>query len=216
MNAAALELDESHVNQEIGDVVATEGGKLRVGTTRGTYDARRAFSCLVEPAEGDRVLVAVSDAGAAWVLAVLERTADGPTVLRNEGDLQLRVDEGRLSLSATEGVDVVTPQTLKLLGKAVEMTAREGKAVIDKLALFGEEGHLDVKRVKGFFDLFDSVAERVSQRVQRSYRFVEELDVTRAKQVDVRAEDNVSVRGKNTLVSAELLVKMDAEQIHLG
>lgn len=216
MNAAALELDESHVTQELGDVVATDGG-IRVATTGGTYDARRAVSCLVEPRDGDRVIVATSQSGAAWVLAVLERTStDAPTVLQHEGDLQLRVDDGKLSLTATEGVDLVTPKTLKLLGQVVEMSARQGKAVIDELALFSESGHLDVKRVKGFFDLVDSVAERVSQRVKRSYRFVEELDVTRAKQVDVRAEDNVSVRGKNTLVSAELLVKMDAEQIHLG
>jgi hypothetical protein len=38
----------------------------------------------------------------------------------------------------------------------------------------------------------------------------------RARQIDYVAEKNVSVRGHNTLLTAEQLVKLDGEQVHLG
>jgi len=63
---------------------------------------------------------------------------------------------------------------------------------------------------------FDSVVERLSQRVRRSYRKVEELEQVHAQQLDYVATKNVSVRGHNTLLTAEELVKLDGEQVHLG
>lgn len=216
MNAAALTLDESQVIQEIGDVVAAGSGSLRVATAKGAYEARRAFSCLVEPIVGDRVIVATSSAGEAFVLAVLERESDAPATLKVDGDLDVQVPAGRLKIVASEGMDLVSRAAMRLVGKDLELHARRGKAFFDSVALLGDAADVSIQRLKGVYGLVDNVAERVSQKLKRSYRFIEEMDVTRAKQVDLRAEDNVHLRGKNTLMSAEVLVKMDAEQIHLG
>jgi hypothetical protein len=65
-------------------------------------------------------------------------------------------------------------------------------------------------------DSCDSVFDRLLQRVKRSYRFVEEHDQVRAAQIDYVAQNNASLRGENTLITAKDLVKVDGEQIHLG
>ena len=62
----------------------------------------------------------------------------------------------------------------------------------------------------------DSVTERWTQKTKRSYRFVEEMDITRAQEIDTRASGTLSMRGKNAITTAEELVKMDGRQIHLG
>jgi Protein of unknown function (DUF3540) len=51
----------------------------------------------------------------------------------------------------------------------------------------------------------------------RSYRTVTEMDQLRAERIDhVAAEQAMNLRGKDTLMTAERLVKVDGEQIHMG
>lgn len=216
MEAVAAKLDVDAVVQEVG-VVADDcdARDLAVLTSHGRYRASVAFSCLVEPSPGDCVLLATTLGGEAFVLAVLERSSEAPAVMRVDRDIQLRAD-GRFRVAATEGVDLTTPKEMNLVSGELSVRAKQGRFAIDALTHLGRMAHVDVEQVKGFFQIVDHVAERIPQTVKRSYRFVEELDVTRANQVDVRAEGNVNVRGRNTVVSAEQLVKMDAEQIHLG
>ena len=62
----------------------------------------------------------------------------------------------------------------------------------------------------------DAAIERVTHKLKRSYRIVEEVDCVRSREMDYRATNNVSIRGKNALVTAEELVKLDGSQIHVG
>ena len=65
-------------------------------------------------------------------------------------------------------------------------------------------------------ETLDSVLDRFSQRVKRSYRTVEETDQLKAERIDYTASSTMSLHGENALVTAEQLVKVDGEQIHLG
>ncbi|MCZ7681708.1 MAG: DUF3540 domain-containing protein [Sandaracinaceae bacterium] len=56
--------------------------------------------------------------------------------------------------------------------------------------------------------------QRLSQRVKRAYRFVEEMDVTRAGSIDYRADDVASLRARHTVMAADEQVKVDGKQIH--
>ena len=47
-------------------------------------------------------------------------------------------------------------------------------------------------------------------------RTVEGLDQVKAEQIDYAAQKTASMRGENTLVTAEELVKVDGAQIHVG
>jgi hypothetical protein len=60
------------------------------------------------------------------------------------------------------------------------------------------------------------VLERVLSRVQRSYRVVEEVEQFSGRHLDYQVSENLSLRGKNSLITAEELVKLDAKQLHLG
>lgn len=74
----------------------------------------------------------------------------------------------------------------------------------------------DVERVDAIFGKVEAVIERVLQRVKRSYRFVEETEQVRAERIDIAAESSMNLHAHDTMVTADGLVKVDAEQIQLG
>src|SRR5271166_5467761 len=94
-----------HVVHETGLVVALqEDGSVRVRTTSGEHEARRAVSCLVAAEVDDVVLLARTPLEGSFVLAVLRRDSDAATTIAVGGDLDVRLPSGRLRFAAQEGV----------------------------------------------------------------------------------------------------------------
>ncbi|HEY4116937.1 MAG TPA: DUF3540 domain-containing protein [Byssovorax sp.] len=202
---------------ETARVVALEGGALHVRLAGGEIvEAARGASCLVAPEEGDLVLAARSRREGAFVVAVLRRESDAPTTLALDGDVDLRLASGRLRIAAQDGVDLVTPRAVAVSAGTLDVNAVEARVAVQALALVSDAVRAEVDRVKLLASRVDSVIERVSQRVKRAYRRVEESDHVRAERIDYRAEKTMSLHAEHALVTADELVKMDAEQIHLG
>jgi hypothetical protein len=212
----AIEQQHGDLSQEIGTVTAAAGCTFTVSAASGDHEARRAVSCLVAPEVGDEVLLAAAQDGRAWILAVLERREGAPVKLETDGDLAVRLRKGRFSVSAQEGIDLATAGEMTQAAGRLHVTAAEAGIRLDRLSYLGRLAHAEIERVKVFAGSLDAVLDRFWQKVKRSYRFVEEVDHLRAEQIDYAAEKNAHLRGRNALVTAEQLVKVDAEQIHLG
>jgi hypothetical protein len=150
------------------------------------------------------------------VLAVLEREAGAPAILSTEGDLEIRQRRGRVSIAAQEGIDLVAAKDVSVTSSGVNVHASEGSVVLQSLSFVGSAVLAQVDRVKLLAETFDAVLDRFSQKVKRSYRTVEETDQVRAERIDYTATSTMSLHGENTLMTAEQLVKVDGEQIHLG
>ncbi|MDY7224857.1 DUF3540 domain-containing protein [Hyalangium rubrum] len=217
MRQLARVREQKEAFQESGTVMETgDGGALTVRTESGMYGARRAFSCLVEPMVGDVVLLSGLPGGQCYVLAVLERESDAPARLVSEGNLEVRLPRGRFVVAAQEGVDLVSAQEVSVTAGGVRVHATEGNVVVRQLSVLGAFVRAEFDRIKVMAESCDSVFDRMLQRVKRSYRFVEEHDQVRAAQIDYVAQNNASLRGENTLITAKDLIKVDGEQIHLG
>lgn len=205
----------SDVIHAAGTVVRCEGRAFVIRTERGDFTAKRAVSCLLEPATGDLVLLAASE-GAAWVLSVLERDDMRDAALVLDGNLAIKLCTGRLEVIAQEGVKVVTGKEVSLVAGTVDVNAVEGNVALERMSFFSSFVQAEMERVKVLASTFDSVVDRIYQRVARSYRVVSELDQVKAERIDYAARKTTALRGENTLISAEQLVKVDGEQIHLG
>ena len=216
--------------QVMGTLIRVEGTTFVVRTSQGEVRAHRAVSCLVEPELHDFVLVAAMprEPGlppaatpmpekplAGYVLAVLERQSPNASIAC-EGDLELKLRQGRFRVAAREGIDLVSPKDVQLVSAEVGIHATVGKIVVTELVALGSRAVAELTNIKLKGSIFDKVFDRVSERVQRSFRIVEEIDQLKAKQIDHLAEETLSLRSANTVVTAKDLVKVDGEQIHFG
>lgn len=217
MQNLAKKLDTKEASQLAGYVVRASGPALTVRVDDGVeYEAKRATSCLLDPVLGDHVLMAVLGDGRAFVLAVLERTEEGPATASFDRDLTLRVPNGQVNLVAKEGVGIISTGDVSIVGAAIDMKAVEGRISVERLAVLGKQLLAEAGSVKLVAGALDSVLDRWVQKVKRAYRTVEELDQLRAKRVDIAAEKSMHLHAENALVTAAELVKLDGEHIHLG
>jgi hypothetical protein len=203
------------VEHTTGRVVRLEPRALIVRTGLGELRARRAVSCLLEPELDDLVLLASMNTGESYVLAVLEREGDQPSRLRFEHDVDLRTS-GQLAFSAEKGLRLSTNGALGLIGRSLEAVAREGTLLVRSLSMKSESVHAETGKLKLLAAAVDSAVERLTASFGNVYRRVEGLEQLRAGQVHVRVDGNLDLRGQNALVTAERLVKVNAEQVHMG
>jgi Protein of unknown function (DUF3540) len=190
-----------------------QGWSVDVGAR--ALHARRAIGCLLEPVEGDRVLVALLQ-DEAWVLSVLERDGAVTSRLSAPGDMELVAREGKLRIHSKEGIDLGTPGPARITAGRVEVTALTAKMLVRQLHALGERAISEFTKVEVVAESVDTLADRVRQRAKRVMRFVEGLDQLRAGHVDTRAEGLVRTHAADQVVTADGLVKVDAKQVHIG
>ena len=90
------------VFHEYGTVVEVKDRHTYViETSSGTYHARRAVSCLVEPVKGDEVLFAGPQSGDLYVLAILERESGEALEVSPHGDMVIKLSDGRFVIAAS-------------------------------------------------------------------------------------------------------------------
>jgi hypothetical protein len=212
---AARKLANVETYLEAGRVERMADEVIEVRLANGTCRARRAKSCLVAPDLGDRVLCAIATEDA-HVLAVLDGREDAPTRLTADGDLQIQSRDGRVTVGGTAGVALVSGSEVSVTAGSVHVRAPKGSIAIDDLGFLGKVVQAQVTKVALVAKEIDTVADRLAQRVKRSFRFVEEMDQTRAGTIDLRAQNLVGIRGENAVISARVLAKVDGEQIHIG
>jgi len=186
---------------------------VRVGDAE--LRAMVATSCLVVPQAGDRVLVAMPE-GECYVLAVLRREAGAVRRIATDGDLELSAPKGKVVVASGEGIDLLTPKETSVVTGNLNLHAGDATAVLERLSYLGTAVRAEVGKLRVVAAELDGLFERSLQRIKRAYRFVEEIDQTRARQIDVTAETSVRVHAGNTVMTADELVKIDGSQVHIG
>jgi hypothetical protein len=213
---ANRQVDPASIALQYGKVLEKEGeGCFLLETAGGTVKARRAVSCLVEPGVKDLALFSLDEFGRAYVLSVLEREGEGPVALTFEGDVELKALAGRVRIAGQEGVDIATAE-LNLVSGRLNVNAAEAQMSVPRLHFFGSFLEGQVERIKLIGETCDSVFERVSQRVQRSYRWVAELDQLRAGHLNYIVKKLMNLRGQYTVMTAEKDVRIDGDKILMG
>jgi Protein of unknown function (DUF3540) len=177
--------------------------------------ARVAVSCLVYPEPGD--LVGISQhGGRMWVVAVLERPSGAPLRLLSQEDIAIVSARGSVSVIAADGVAIDAGGRTLVSAREIDLHASAGRFVIDELQQIGRRAWLLVDKIRSVGEVVETFAEHVLTRARRGTRFIEESDQLRAGSVDHRAEGLLQLRAHTALVTADALVRMDAEQIHMG
>jgi hypothetical protein len=185
---------------EPAEVTAREGERLTILRHGAQEAAQRAFSCLVEPEPGDLVLVGRAEAET-YILAVLARRGAAP--------MRVAMPDGA-SIAAEPGA------RLRIAAGTLQMEAEATQIATQGLDVTAGRADVRLGRVGILAEAIETIAQRVVARLRRSYRFIEETEQVRARDIDQRASGHMHIRGDATTVQGTALVKLQADQIHLG
>lgn len=215
MSNPAHDLSTDEVMHSYATVLSA-GESLLVRYESGLSRARKAVSCVVEPAVGDRVLITSDSRGETYIVAVLARTGAAPIRMSVDGDLSLEARGGKLSLVAGAGLELGTSGSVEIVSKSLDIHSVNGNVSIMRLSFIGSFLHARIETIRVVAEAFHSLIEAIHQQARRVFRRVDEIEQLKARHLDYRADEGISMHGKYLLVTAAQVVKVDGEQIQLG
>jgi hypothetical protein len=196
-------------------LIARNGRDAQIVRDGRISDARVAFGCIVQPEPGDRVQTAMAD-GTIWVTSVLERSSDVPMRLWAEGDVAIVSMRGDVSLMAARTLNLDAGERARLAAAEIDLHAGVARFVLDELVQVGRRASLMVGKIRYVGEMIETIAEHVLTRARRSSRFVEDSDQLRAGDIDHRADSTLQMRAETMFMTADKVVRVDADQIHMG
>ncbi len=202
--------------QEFGDIVALQGDTYVISTQSGRYSAKKSTSCLITPEAGARVLMVADPTGECYILAVLEPGSSQKCSIQFDGDTELVAKSGQIHIAAQKGIDLTTAKDISLVSSGMKLHTQNATISISRMTYMGTTLFAQIDKIKTLATAVDATIKRLTQRLTRSYRNVEEQDQLKAGQIDYSAENTLSVHGKYSLFTAKKDVKIDGKMIHMG
>lgn len=206
----------ANAEQAYAKVVSQADTFYSVETESGLYRVRRAVSCVVQPEVNDLVLVSLSSLGGGYILAVLEREQGAKATLSFDADVDIKTDEGSLSIASKQGIDLASPQEINLVSSSLGISSSKGEINIGRLSFLGNFFEGSLETVKLLARAFDSITDRFFRRTKRSYRFVEDTDQVKTGSINYIADKSLMLRGTFAQMTAKEDVHIDAERINIG
>ncbi|HRL20522.1 MAG TPA: DUF3540 domain-containing protein [Alcaligenes sp.] len=172
-----------------------ESGQFEVDCGERAWVVPVAVSCLVQPQAGDKVWVGGADGEQAYVFAVLERPQGGALHLVAEQGLHVQSNQGDIHISSAADLSLQSAGHLRQSGRELSLTT----------------GTLRI-----LAKMHETVADRLSQVCNHVFRLTEKEECWRGGRMDVQAQHQLRLHARHTLMTARELVKVDADQIHMG
>ena len=182
----------------------------------GIFVATVAFSCLVRPIAGDKIMYTRDSEGGCYILAILERFTGSDALLSFPGDVTVESKKGNVAIAAASGIDLATESAIAMRASEVNVSAVNGRLNVLDFQATGDTFTGSLNRVHLISDAVDLVAQRVTQRLKSCYRWVEEIEHITAGQMIHKVSNLFSVRARQTAITAKDDIKIDGERVHLG
>jgi len=196
----------SAAEHHIGFVTSTSGADIGVRCDQRLLRARRAASCLLEPAVGDRVACIQSGADA-WIIAILHREEGHEHLLSCDGPTRLRVARGALTIGA---------DSVRIESNALALEASTMKVSTDQALVVGREFRFVSTMLRLVGKTFTGVFDRVTHFSKHYLRTTEGVDRVQAAHVEQEAQQLLRLSGEHALINGEKLIKARGGQIHFG
>lgn len=177
------------------------------------YRVKRAASCLLQPAPGDKVLVSGDATGGLYIIAVLEQGVSGCARLQVDGALEISAQAIRL-----HGRDRVAIGTEAFGLKASSGTVEAASWALTSHRYTLTSAQLNVATGTATYtgEQRESFYRSVSETTASSTRYVTGTDTVKAINLDYAADFIARLSGHTTLINGEAVVKADGKQILVG
>ncbi|MEW6122663.1 MAG: DUF3540 domain-containing protein [Pseudomonadota bacterium] len=189
---------------QVARVLAVE--PLTVVLDERDVPAARAFGCLVEPAVGDRVLVARTG-GEVFILSILDRLVADAARIRVPGALTLAASD--LTLEAGRRLVLSGAEDAVVRGERVSIQART-------LSLVGRMLSVVMDQVRSVVRRHETMAEAVVVQAGERTTLVRGADVAQAGTLVQQVDTVSSSSAATTVIVAREDVRVDAKRVTVG
>lgn len=200
---------------ETGTVQGGDASAFVVQGGAGIFSATVAFSCLVVPRPGDRVLFCVENRHC-HILQVLERPTGADMRLDFPGSVECSVPRGEFQVHSGKGFTFDTPMNGRIAAASFDLTAGRGHVNAAELTLTNRRADMVTDEARMVAGSVTTIADRWTQRLKLSFRWIEELEQTSAGQLVQKVRDLFSLQSRQAVLTAKQDVKIDGERIHMG
>jgi hypothetical protein len=208
--------ENSLMKSHIAAVVGQVDDWYFVQGIEGCDRAKQAVSCVIKVQVNDTVLVYCSaDHSIAYIVSVLGREQRDAAVLALPGGVELSSQAGNLSIQA-KAFDLKAGVQVSITSPKIDVTAFESEIKVLKLRAWFDALETQAINAKFAFQNLTTSAGRLLQRVRESFRWIEEVDETRAGRVRVKVEGAYQLQSRHATIHASGVVKVDGEKIDLG
>jgi hypothetical protein len=194
--------ENSQVQSYIAAVVGQVDEWYFVKGIEGCERAKQAVSCVI------KVQVA-------HIACVLGREQRDEAVLTLPGGVELSSQAGHLSIHA-KAIDLKAGIQVSVTTPKIDVTAFESEIKVLKVRAWFDALEAQAVHAKFAFQNLTTTVGRLLQRVRESFRWVDEVDETRAGRVRVMVEGAYQLQSRHATIHATGVVKVDGEKIDLG
>jgi hypothetical protein len=202
--------------QLIGTVQLVNGALFTVNCDGVDWVCQQALSCLIEPQVGDQVIISGPDHDRVYLIAVVSRSSDAPVSLKIQGDLAISSTTGSVSLHSATGTRIASDTTLALSSAHYEQTNDTAKLTIGQMSYASETLEATVGTTTFFSSIVSLMADRINSVARLCFRHIKEVDHVRAQTIDYEAEKLTRVHGGYTTLTAQDVMKINGDQIHMS
>ncbi len=193
--------------------VAADG--IKIVLEGQTVRARKAFSCVIDPAPDDTVLCCRNNYGDWFVLAIVERPDNGKMQVSFPSDVTFEARQGNMSLFSGKSVTIAAENLNTFSRKTINQS---GTAYIafDKISASGSELQASYQTVRLISNLINTMARQVIDKFMGYIRHTEDHDQVQAGQLTRRTDGLFSLDSGNTVMISKKETKIDGEKIYMA
>jgi len=217
MSLAAIKQQQDTVPGLLDEALVVGGGSnsWMIQTKSGTFKAKKAFSCLVCPEIGDKVLNVSLASGDISILAILERKQPQTTQLKFEGNVEISATKS-VRMLAGDRLDALARSKITLDSTALNIRATQTDVLFENLNVTGTEANHNIGKIQVIAKTIEMVCETSKQVMKNSFRLISGLDSVTADEVLQTIKKRFTLKSKQVSMLAEDDARLNGKRVHLG
>ncbi|NRA23832.1 MAG: DUF3540 domain-containing protein [Oleispira sp.] len=165
----------------------------------GTLLMKQAFSCAFTPEIDDEVSFIKSPNGHYYILNILHRKQASSAKIHSQ-----------------HGIELHTSECIDLQSSALSITNIKTKLTSTDTQVYSQESNIQAESISVKAKSVETIAERSLQKFKDSFRIIERIEQTSAKDIIQNIKNVFLQRSKNADISAQGDIKINGDRIHMG
>ncbi len=189
------------------EIVITASGNQRT--------AKKAFSCLVEPEIGDRVICTRDTDGTYYIMGIAERPEKKDMRLSFPADTRIEAANGRLNVHSLNALTFASKK-INCFSDQTVYKSHDTLVSSNRVTATGGDLQAHFKTVRLISNLINTIARQAIEKFSGYIRSTENVDMVKSGQMTRKSEGLYSLDSQHTLMNSREITKIDGEKILMG